>query len=204
MKTITKTIIAGTLVLAAVVGCKKDNVVLIPSDADTVLITDTLPITDTVPVVDTVVIDWPTFDTVPASFDGFDIRGRWLGAPLHVGAPFYYSPNRLLITFRDDSIAVFTSYVYDTQYSLHSCVIASMDSAKYRTVYDSPDSYKKVYFYHCWMTDGTIYRPDFSIYCWGYLLWLYDDQNTMYMNFNQFVTQDADSPCEESFYVVRY
>lgn len=194
MKTIVKTIIVGTLVLASLVGCRKDNVVQIIAEADI----DIVPINDTVPVVDTVVIEVPPFDTIPASFDGFDIRGCWLWAAPHD------SPNRLLITFRDDSIAVFKSYVYDSQNSNYPCIMASMDSAKYRTVYDSPDSYKKVYFYHCWMADGTIYRPEFSIYTTSFLLWLYDNQNTMYMNYGGYVTQDADDPCVYYYYVVRY
>ena len=184
MKTITKTLLVGSLVLAAVVGCRKDNVAPIPFDADTI------------PTVDTVVIDVPTFDTIPASFDGFDIRGRWLWA-----TP--YSPNRLLITFRDDSIAVFTSYLYDSE-SIHSYIMTSMDSAKYRTVYNSPDSYKKIYFYHRWMTDGTIDGPEFSIYhSLLYLPKLYDNQNTMYMRFGGLLIQDV-GPWEEHFYVVRY
>lgn len=185
MKTIAKTLLVGSLVLAAVVGCRKDNVAPIPFDADTI------------PTVDTVVIDVPTFDTIPASFDGFDIRGRWLWA-----TP--YSPNRLLITFRDDSIAVFTSYLYDSE-SIHSYIMTSMDSAKYRTVYNSADSYKKIYFYHRWMTDGTIDCPEFNIYSSVlYLPKLYDNQNTMYMRYGGFVLYGVNDPWEEDFYVVRY
>ena len=82
--------------------------------------------------------------------------------------------------------------------------MTSMDSAKYRTVYNSADSYKKIYFYHRWMTDGTIDRPEFSIYSSVlYLPKLYDNQNTMYMRYGGFVIQDV-GPWEEDFYVVRY
>ena len=184
MKTIAKTILFGSMTLALLVGCHKDNVVPITPGGDSDTVSDT-------------VIEVQTFDTIPANIDGFDIRGRWLWASPD-------SPNRLLMTFRDDSIVVFESFVYDDQ-NEYVGILDEIDSAKYRTRYsDDPLWGNRVYFYHRWMKNGTIYKPEFSIYsAIAYEPSVFDNQETMYLQYLGYVYEDI-HPWIESFYVVRY
>ena len=189
MKTIAKTLLILALMMSTIVGCEKDEKF---ETKDTT--TDTVPPTDTVPQTDTLIVV-PQFDTLPASLDGFDIRGRWLWAEQN-------TPNRLLMTFRDDSIVVFKKY----NYSLDSCyvvILDEIDSAKYRTVYNDSQLGNRVYFYHQWMSDGTVYRPEFSIYCHSYAPDVYDGQNTMRLWFMG-IRLDDEGPGVYDFYAVRY
>ena len=60
------------------------------------------------------------------------------------------------------------------------------------------------YFYHRWMKNGTIYKPEFSIYsAIAYEPSVFDNQETMYLQYLGYVYEDI-HPWIESFYVVRY
>ena len=92
-----KPVLLGIFVFAAIAGCKKDNV----EPSVNMYPNGHTPIVDTLP-------DLTSFDTIPTSIEGFDIRGRWIW-----GMP--ESPNRFVMNFRDDSIVVFKEYLYDPE-----------------------------------------------------------------------------------------
>jgi len=193
-----KPVLLGIFVFAAIAGCKKDNVE--PSDNmypnGHTPIVDTLPFADpgvdTLPVVDPEVDTLPdltSFDTIPTSIEGFDIRGRWIW-----GMP--ESPNRFVMNFRDDSIVVFKEYLYDPEN--YYVTVGGYDSAMYRTIYSNTQAECRVLFYHCWRPNGSV-----ADYTWDYLPTVYDNQNTMFLYFTEFRTYDV-TPAILDIYLTRY
>lgn len=182
-----KPVLLGIFVFAAIAGCKKDNVepsVNMYPNGHTPIV-DTLPVVD--PEVDTLP-DLTSFDTIPTSIEGFDIRGRWIW-----GMP--ESPNRFVMNFRDDSIVVFKEYLYDPE---NYFVSMGYDSAMYRTIYSNSQAECRVLFYHCWEPNGHVYDCTLD-----YLPTVYDNQNTMFLYLLEFRTYDV-TPQIPDFYLTRY
>ena len=189
-----KPVLLGIFVFAAIAGCKKDNVE--PSVNGHTPIVDTLPFVDpgvdTLPVVDPEVDTLPdltSFDTIPTSIEGFDIRGRWIW-----GMP--ESPNRFVMNFRDDSIVVFKEYRYDPEN--YYVTVGGYDSAMYRTIYSNTQAECRVLFYHCWEPNGHVYDCTLD-----YLPTVYDNQNTMFLYVLAYRTLDL-TPQIPDFYLTRY
>ena len=190
MKAILKLVSFGSIALALLVGCHKDSVVPITPGGDSDTVSET-------------VIEIPTFDTIPCSMAGFDIKGTWVWARPN-------TPNHFMMTFKDSIVVIVKDidFYYPNGHFFsdypHSPFIY-YDSLQYifkvDTLWYSEDSIMDILYTlqipYVWRYQSRYpERERYSLTC-------YDNQNTLFLDHVGPSVSSNIPTCEYDCYLVR-